>query len=758
MKLSIRETENSPLQPAGQPLPNRAGKGREAEESEPDGTASHLLVECRRTLVRHRRLILWWGGAGVIAGILLQLPIQPVYRAVVSIGVRSPNRVMDSGGTSASTGDLETQMKLLQGDETIARVAERLTDDPYATRVEKRDWLSRLRRTLHLGGKQVIPLPLLIDQSAKSVRAWRLGSTQMIAASCDSWNPAFAAEYCNLLTGELQREDVERRGAWATQTSELLMRQAAAIQAKATDAQRRLQALSGQDHPASPRNGVDRDRLRQLDAELIKAQADQMAKQAQIEAAQETGSEITPGSVDSKAYALSEARLAELQTRLQVMSTQASPHDKKLRRLRSEITHVETELSEVRAAGSQRLQAEYEVAKHREDLLWLSYQALDAKQPPDSSPDSQADRLRREVANDRQLYQALLERASEAGFNSATQIALVRVVEQARSPRSAIYPHRLGLVAAGLGIGSLAGLGLAFFKDSNRSVLRLPGESEKLLGVEELGVIPSAMRDTLLPPRRHAPALAGSQARSQSQPLRTAHWDEEFSLVAEAYRNAMLSITLAKPQSGGRVYIVSSPGAGEGKSTVTTNLGVALSKSHLRVILVDGDLRRPSLHRILSVPNGLGLGNILRGEVNLADSSVSLYCKSTTFPNLSVIPAGGGRGQETDLLHTKRFRALVERLLRECDIVLVDTPPMLHIPDARILAQNTNGAILVFRSGVTSREDAVRAGKVFQQDHVTILGTILNDFNPANEGRYGYYKSYYAYQQQTAPKDPATNS
>jgi polysaccharide biosynthesis transport protein len=757
MKLSIRETENSPLQPVGQPLDKRAGKAREVEGSEHDGATSQLLVECRRTLVRHRRLILGWGCAGIIAGILLQLPIQPVFRAVVTIEVQSPNRVMDSGQTSASTGDLETQMKLLHGDKTIAGVADGLTDDPYSTRLQKGDWLSRLRRTLHLGGKQVIPLPSLIDQSARSVRAWRLGSTQMIGASCDSWNPAFAARYCNLLAAALQHEDVESRGTMATQTSELLMRQAAAVQAKVVDAQGRLETLNAQDHPASPRSGVDRDRLRQLEAELIKAQADQMAKQAQIEAAEETNSEIPPESVDSKAYALSQAHLAELQGRLEVMS-KANPHDKRLRRLRSDIALIETGLSEVQAAGRQRLQAEYDGAKHREDLLWLSYQALEAKQPPDSTPDSQADQLRRQIAHDRQLYQALLERASEAGFNSATQSSLVRVVEQARSPQSAIYPRRLMLVAAGLAIGSLAGLGVAFFKDSNRAVLRLPGESETLLGVEELGVIPSAIKQTLLSQRGHQAALARSQVRPQSQALRTAHWDEEFSLVAEAYRNAMLSVTLANPKSGGRAYIVSSPGAGEGKSTVTTNLGVALSKSNRRVILVDADLRRPSLHGILSVPNGMGLRNILRGEVNLSDSSVLLYCKPTKFANLSVIPAGGGREQVADLLHTKHFHELVERLLRDFDIILVDTPPMLHIPDARILAQNTNGAILVFRSGVTSREDAVRAGEVFQQDHVTIVGTILNDFDPANEGRYGYYKSYYAYQQQTAPKDPATNS
>ncbi len=460
-----------------------------------------------------------WGGAGVIAGILLQLPIQPVYRAVVSLEVQSPNRAMDSVGTSASTSDLETQMKILQGDKTIAGVAEQLIGDPYATPVERRDWLSRLRQTLHLGGNQVIPLPLLIDQSAKSVRAWRPGSTQMIAASCDSWNPAFAAKYCNLLTGELQREDVDSRGAMAKRTSELLMQQAATILAKSTDAQRRPEALKGQDHPASPRNGVDRDRLRQLDAELIKAQADRMTKQAQIQAAQEAGPEITPDTVDGKAYARSQARLAELQRRLEVMSTQAGARNKKVRRLRSEITHVETGLSAQRAAGIQRLQAEYRAAKHREDLLSLSYQALEANQTADFTQDSQADQLRREAANNRQLYHALLERATEAGFSSATQTSLLRVVEQARSPQSPIYPRRLRLVAAGLTIGSLAGLGLAFFKDSNRSVLRLPGESEKLLGVEELGVIPSAMRDTLLPPRRHAPALARSQIRSQSQAI-----------------------------------------------------------------------------------------------------------------------------------------------------------------------------------------------------------------------------------------------
>lgn len=720
----------------------------------------NLLAECRRTLVRHRRSILFWALAGLIVGILVQLPVRPVHRATVSVEIEAAGPTAATSAANAPGVNIDDRMKLFASDRILARVEQRLVDDPDLAPSEREDWLSQLQRALHLGGRNHIPLPALIDQSAKSVHVRRPGGTQIIEVSCESWDAAFAAEYCNTLAQEFQKEDLESRGALARQTSDLLMQQASEIQARATDAQRRLEASAATDRPgAAPQKDgrADQDRLRQLQAELVRAQADRMTRQAQLDALRLAGSEVTPEIAGSAAYTALQARLEQLQNRLKAAEAGTSGRGTNVLRLRSELRDVEAEMSQQRAAAMRRLQSQFEAAKHREDLLALSCQELAAIQP--ASAHTGAEQLRREVEHDKELYRELLEGAQEAGFNSATRTSAVRVVQEARKSQPAVYPRRTLLTAAGLLFGLLAGLGVAFIKDRNRTVLRLPGESRTLLGVEELGVIPSPAKQPLLPPLGQAGALARSEARPASAALRTAHWDDECSLVAEAYRNAMLSVMLASRQSKGRVYIMTSPGAGEGKSTVTTNLGVALSKSNLRVVLIDGDLRRPNLHRTLSVPNGLGLRNILRGEVNLAESPTALYCKSTAFPNLCVIPAGGGRGQLAELLHTTRFGALMQRLSRDFEVILVDTPPILHISDARVLAQSANGAILVFRSGSTSREDALRAREILEGDRVPILGTILNDFNPAHEGKYGYYKSYYAYQQQPAADDKlATDS
>ncbi len=744
MKLSAWDTGNSQPHLASE-LDIELVDGAEESQEDPvqESAVLRLVAEGRLTMFRHHRLVLLWAVAGLLAGILIQLPLQPVYRARVFLQVQSPAFAANHSDTPPSTVSLETHIRLVGSNETLAGVEQGLIEDPQAVPVQRRDWLSRLQRVLQIGGKDSIPLSALIDQSARSMRGWRVGSTPMIEVSCSSWNPEFAAKYCNMLTAEVQREDIQSRGAMATMTSDLLIREAAIVQARLKDAERRQKEKTGRDRYTSPQTAANagQDLLQHLQAELIKAQAERMARRAQMQAA--TSSD-TSEIADPTAYAASQSRLTKLQIALNEMPSKTRTQDAKRLRLNAEIKRVEAEISAEREAAMQRLQAQYEAAEHREDLLTLSLRTLESRQPPNSQ-NTPEEQLRQEVANGRQLYQALLEHAREAGFSSAAQTSFVRVVERATTPRSAVYPHRLPFAVAGSAFGACVGLGLAFFKDRNRAVLRLPGESTKLLGVEELGVIPAATKEPLLPHRKAVHPLAPSHTRSPSAALRTARWDQDFSLAAEAYRNAMLSILLAKPERKRQVYIVSSPGTGEGKSTIATNLGVALSKSGLRVVLIDGDLRRPCLHRTLGVPNGLGLRNILRGEVNL-ESAVSLYCKATVFPKLCVIPAGSGREQIAELFPTMLFGALVERLARDYDIILVDTPPIGPSDDAHILAQNTSGAILVLRSDFTPREDAVRAREVLEQHHVTIIGTILNDFNPSKEGRYDYYGSYYAYE------------
>ncbi len=234
-------------------------------------------------------------------------------------------------------------------------------------------------------------------------------------------------------------------------------------------------------------------------------------------------------------------------------------------------------------------------------------------------------------------------------------------------------------------------------------------------------------------------------------------WNEHFSIVAEAYRNATHSLLLAgMPRRKARIYLITSPNAGEGKTTVTLNLAVALSKSKLRVAVVDGDLRKPGVHKSLAIENDFGLRNILREEVDVSSAPVSEFCKPSMIPNLKVIPAGTGREEVVELLHSAATSGLMNRLAEEFDVVLIDTPPMLHMADARILAADTDGVILVFRAGVTRQDHAVSACDLFDNDKVPLIGTILNDFNPRKEGQLNYYRSYYRYRK--AAKEPVATA
>jgi succinoglycan biosynthesis transport protein ExoP len=192
-----------------------------------------------------------------------------------------------------------------------------------------------------------------------------------------------------------------------------------------------------------------------------------------------------------------------------------------------------------------------------------------------------------------------------------------------------------------------------------------------------------------------------------------------------------------------RVVVVTSPCQGDGKTTVAGNLSLAVVEIGRKVVLIDGDLRRPRLHKLFGVSNSQGLSNILHTDTPL-DQNVSieqLLC-ATQIPGLYVLPAGGGIATSASVLHSPRMAALLERLREEFDMVIVDTPPVLPVPDARVLGRLADGIILVLRAGQTTIENAFIARQRFTEDGTRVLGTILNGWNPKTGRRYGYGPYY----------------
>jgi capsular exopolysaccharide synthesis family protein len=653
----------------------------------------------------------------------------------------------------ATTGDadlapdvyVQTQIRLLESDTLLERTIHRMQSDPHPQFIEQMDLISRLERGLHLVRHKPIAYDDVIADAAKQVAVKPLGVTRLVEITCDSWNADFSAKFCNTLVEQFKEADQETRAAEAEKTSDWLIKQVKGVKEKAEESQRKLKEATGGNGLMLSQNstGVEEDRLRSLQDQYVRAQADRMQKEAEAG----IGSSSAPDLNQSGLYQQSAIKLSDLQAEVAKLVPPRTEEDPQVIHLRSQIKSVQSAMAAERVSNATRLKSDYQAALQREAMVAKAYHQEEASVSSDLGKASEVSLLRGEVESDQQLYQTLLQRAREAGFASAMRASTVRVVDAAKPNPAPVSPRRGNAAGSGLLLGTACGVGLAFILERSTTLLRVPGDTERYLGMRELGVIPSSIRERQMLGPGYLNTLGSPPIHPRETQPTLSNWTGNFSIVAEAYRSATTSIMLSEhPREKGQIYIVSSPNPGEGKTTVISNIGVALSKSRLRVLLIDGDMRKPALHKVLEVPNEFGLRNLLRGETgpNSSPSDHPLY-QSTELPNLFVLPAGQGSEEVVELLHSSQAADIFKRLRCDFDVVIIDTPPMLHMADARILASHAQGVILVVRAGMTTRDEATKARDIFDQDRARLVGTILNDFDPNKSGLNGYYKSYQRY-------------
>jgi capsular exopolysaccharide synthesis family protein len=278
----------------------------------------------------------------------------------------------------------------------------------------------------------------------------------------------------------------------------------------------------------------------------------------------------------------------------------------------------------------------------------------------------------------------------------------------------------------------------------------------------ELGTIPSASVDAgkrvRIKVRRGTPnslplELPVSDGKfDRSVELVT--WRRKPSVLAEAFRATLTSILfVGENGSRPRVVVLTSANAADGKTTVTTNLAIAMAEVRGNVLIIDADLRRPRLHDVFEVPNGRGLTGLLREPV-LSLDEISKSIQQTRVPGLSVLTSGAPTHSAANLLHSGNLADLLAKLKGQYDMVLIDTPPMLRMADARLIGRLADAVILVARAQHTTRDAIVAAYQRLAEDRIRVLGTILNDWDPKRSpaGYYGYYggSRYEAYHSTTS--------
>jgi capsular exopolysaccharide synthesis family protein len=237
-------------------------------------------------------------------------------------------------------------------------------------------------------------------------------------------------------------------------------------------------------------------------------------------------------------------------------------------------------------------------------------------------------------------------------------------------------------------------------------------------------------------------------------------WRAKPSLLAESFRLTLASLTRRETNGAPpAIVLVTSPGPGEGKTTVATNIAIARAETNRRVLLVETDLRRPRLATIFGLQTPTGWGDLILQEGEFRPEVLDSLISPTGVPQLFAL--GGGAidpGSIHRVFNSPKVPLLLTALRRKFDMIVIDTPPVLQFPEARLMGRLSDGVVLVLRSDYTDRLDALAAQEKLWEDGIPILGTVLNDWNPNNDRQknrlYGGYGGYYQYYHRYSAADP----
>jgi succinoglycan biosynthesis transport protein ExoP len=736
-----------------------------AEESD------SMIMEYLRILRRHRRSIIAFALVGLALAVAITAFQTPVYRATTSLEVlnlnedfmnlKQSNPVSDTD-SSYDTSEVQTQVKILQNGELLDRVVAKL--DPVHKSGEQkteaampltgwRAWLKMPRS----GGSTF--RQALLNKAARSLKVRATPRTRIIELTIDSTDPRLASDFANTLGNEFIQQNLEARWKTTQGMGDWLSRELGDARDKLAHAEDALQTYARNSSLifTSDDSSVATEKLQQIQQELSAATADRIAKQSRYELAETATPDALPDVLNDQGYRDAQAKFNDLQRQIAELSAIYNPDFSKLKQALAQVATLHDALDRNRANIIARIKNEYTDAKRRESLLSATYDSQTHEVTGQGEKAIQYNILKREVESSRQLYDVMLQQLKQSAIATALRASNVRIVDPAKTPLFPASPSLPINLALGTLFGLFAGVGVVLIRERADRTLQQPGHAQFWTDLPELGVIPSASFEggkTLNAGYARVKLVEESPNRKigvtfgrGKDSVELITWERRPSFMAEAFRTVLTSILfIGENGSSPRMLTFTSAAAGDGKTTVVSNLGIALSEIGRKVLIIDADLRRPRQHRIFDVPNEEGLSTLLKSLESNPDALASLV-QDTRVPGLSVLPSGPATQAAANLLYSPRLTELLTGAKREYDMVLVDTPPMLQMTDARILGRMTDAVILVARAEHTTRDALMAATKRLGEDRIRVLGTILNDWNPKRSlnGYYGYYRGGYKY-------------
>jgi len=697
---------------------------------EPDPPESGVpLSQYLWLLRRHRWKILAFVFASLVATLVVSSRLTPIYAstATVDIDRRMPTGIIGQDAAPSALADadqfLATQVKLIQSDSVLRPVAQRF-----------RLLEAKGAEAARSAAEEEAPVTL------SRLKVTRPPLTYLLLISYRSPDPRLAADVANAIAQSYLEHTYNIRYRSSASLSAFMEKQLEELKAKMERSSAALLQFERELNVINPeeKTSILSARLLQLNTEFTNAQADRVRKEVAHQSVKSGSLEAAQVSSQGESLRKMAERVDEAQARFAEVRGQYGPNHPEHRKAAAQLAEAQALLQRARQNIAQRVEIEFREAVNREAMLKKAVNETKAEFDRLNARSFEYQALKREAEADKKLYEELVRKIKEAGINAGFQNSAIRIADSARPPLKPVYPDlKLNLLLALL-LSSLLAVSVAILSDVLDNTVRDPEQVARTLKTEVIGNLPMVK-----PWRGRLPAVSFSGNGRGELVLASETSDRTVSSYDEAIRTLRNSILLADFDHRLRSVLITSAAPGEGKSTVAAHLAVSHAQQSHATLLIDADLRRPSMHKRFQVPCVLGLSSVLVAETPWRDALVKLEM----LPELDILPAGPPSRRAADLIG-KGLAALLEQATQQYDLVVLDAPPLLGFAEPLQMATAVDGVIVVTRAGQTNRKAVASVLATLQRLRANVVGLVLNEVHREISDTYyyyGYYGKYYKY-------------
>src|SRR3974390_1934426 len=427
---------------------------------------------------------------------------------------------------------------------------------------------------------------------------------------------------------------------------------------------------------------------------------------------------------------------------------QYGPNFPKVQRLQAQMKELEDQIVRERKGIVGQLESDYREAKQHEELLSRALDQQKAEVALMSEKMIEYNVLKREAEANKSLYDSLQTKLKEAQISSGLRSSNIRIMDPAMVPSTPARPAKTRNIALAIVVGLVGGIGLALLREYLDNTVKTPDDVETLARLPSLAVVPTFSDDAVVTKRAWLLKGASSNGSKKRMELVAHHLPK--SQMSEAFRALRTALLLSQAGHPPQVILVSSALPREGKTTAASNLAVTLAQLGDKTVILDADLRKPGVGRLLSLEadKHAGLSSYLAG-VSTLDLVIVPH---PAIPNLAAIPSGPLPPNPADLLSSHKLAEAIAELRKKYEFVVIDSPPIMAATDAVILSVQADGVLLVVRSGETPKEAFTRTRDLSTSVKSHLLGVVLNAVD-ASAPDYYYSYRYYPYSYGYGPQE-----